>query len=105
MFDPDTTDQPAPLSDDDTFEVIDDAITSLARRRGLWLGGEHVQIHLVASLIEQAERWLPEAVGTARANGASWDQIAQLLATSPHEAQLRFDPDSPIADGRCPYDY
>jgi hypothetical protein len=94
--------QPAPRSDDDTFDVIDDALTALADRRGLWIGDDHVSIHLLASLIDQAERCLPEAVYLARANGTGWDDIARLLGTSPHEAWLRFDPDSPIADGRWP---
>lgn len=96
------SDYPAPLSDDDTYDIIDDAVTALAQRRGAWLGDDMVLIHLLASLIDQAERWLPEAVITARANGHSWDDLAVLLATSPHEARLRFDPDSPIADGRWP---
>ncbi len=95
------TDHPAPR-DDDTFAVIDNALTALAARRGPWLGDDIVLIGLLASLIDQAERCLPHAVHDARANGASWDDIAALLATSPHEAQLRFDPDSPIADGRWP---
>lgn len=91
-----------PRSDEDTHDVIDDALTALAARRGLWIGDDHVVIHLLASLIDQAERWLPEFVTIARANGSSWDDIAQLLGTSPDEARLRFDPDSPIADGRWP---
>jgi hypothetical protein len=93
---------PPPRSDDDTFDIINDALTALAERRGLWLGDDMMLIHLLASLIDQTERCLPEAVFTARENGASWDDIAALLNTSPHEAQLRFDPDSPIADGRWP---
>lgn len=95
-------DRSAPRTDDDTFDVIDDALTALAQRKGLWLGDDIVLIGLLASLIAQAERCLPEAVFTAVENGASWDEIATLLATSPHEAWLRFDPDSPIADGRWP---
>ena len=104
------TAQPAPRSDDDTFDIIDDALTALADRRGLsdrrglWIGDDHVLIHLLASLIEQAERCLPEAVYNAHANGTSWNDIAWLLGTSPHEARLRFHPDSPIADGRWPLD-
>ncbi len=98
-----TIDRPAaPRSDDDTFDIIDDALTTLAERRGLWLGDDTVLIHLLASLIDQAERCLPEAVHNARVNGASWNDIAILLATSAHEAQLRFDPDSPITDRRWP---
>jgi hypothetical protein len=94
---------PPPRSDDDTFDIIDDAVTALAQRRGLWIGDEHVMIHLLASLIDQAERCLPHEVTTARANGTSWNDIAKLLGTSPDEARLRFDPDSPVADGRWPW--
>lgn len=92
----------APRTDDDTFDVIDDALSALAERKRLWLGDDLVLIHLLDCLIEQAERCLPEAVLGARENGAGWDEIAALLTTSPHEAWLRFDPDSPIADGRWP---
>ena len=60
-------------------------------------------ITLTASLIDQAERFLPELVTSARLNGHTWHDIAQALATSPDEARLRFDPDSPVADGRWPY--
>ena len=93
---------PGPVTDADTFDVLDDALNALAERKGLWLGDDTVHIHLLASLIDQAQRALPEAVFTARENGATWADIAQLLATSPEEAHLRFDPDSPIADGRWP---
>ena len=96
------TAHPAPRSDDDTFDVIDDALAALAERKGLWLGDDLVLIHLLECLIEQAERCLPEAVFTATENGTSWEEIATLLGTSPHEAWLRFAPDSPIADGRWP---
>lgn len=94
-----------PLSDDDTYAVIDDAVTALATRRGAWLGDDKTVIELLASLIDQAERWLPHYVHNARANGANWEDIAQLLGTSPDEARLRFHPESPIADGRWPYNY
>lgn len=97
--------RPEPYSDDDTFEIIDDALSALARRRGLFLGDEHATIHLLASLITQAERFLPEAVTNARHNGTGWEQIGHLLGTSADEARIRFDPDSPIADGRWPYNF
>jgi hypothetical protein len=61
-------------------------------------------ITLTASLIDQAERFLPELVTSARPDGHTWRDIAQALATSPDEARLRLDPDSPVADGRWPYD-
>jgi len=62
-------------------------------------------IALVASLIQQAERWLPQLVHDARANDHGWTAIAQALGTNPTEARLRFDPESPIADGRWSYEH
>jgi hypothetical protein len=49
-------------------------------------------ITLTASLIDQAERFLPELMTSARVNGHTWHDIAQALATSPDEARLRSDP-------------
>jgi hypothetical protein len=60
-------------------------------------------ITLIASLTEQAERCLPELVTNARLNEHTRDEIASALATSPDEAHLRFDPESPVADQRWPY--
>jgi hypothetical protein len=98
---------PGPHSDDDTFDIIDiidNALLELATRRGVWLGDELTMISLLVDLIDQAERCLTEPVTIARANGHSWTEIATLLATSPEQAQLRFDPESPITDNRWPYD-
>jgi hypothetical protein len=60
---------------------------------------------LIADLIDQAERFLPEMVANARLNGHSWDEIARAIGTSPEGAHMRFDPDSPVADPRWPYDF
>ncbi len=73
---------PPPRTDDHTSEVIDDAVSALAERRRLWLGSDATVIHVLASLIAQAECELPLAVTTARDEGCSWDDIAQLLGTS-----------------------
>jgi hypothetical protein len=96
--------RPGPRSGDDTYDLIDDALFKLAERRGAWLGDDLTAITLIASLIDQAERFLPDLVTTARLNSHTWEQIAQALATSPQEARLRFDPESPIADTRWPHD-
>ena len=48
---------------------------------------------------------LPENVLTARDHGASWRDIATALATSPDQAELRYSPDSPVADSRWPHDH
>jgi len=90
-----------PVRDGDTFAVLDDALLALAERKGLWLCDDLAFIHLLASLIGQAERWLPDAVLGARDNGAGWHDIATVLATSPDQAQLRFDPD--LAEPRRPW--
>jgi hypothetical protein len=92
-----------PHSGDDTYDLIDHALHQLAERRGAWLGEDLTAITLTASLIDQAERFLPELVTSARLNGHTWHDIAQTLATSPDETRQRFDPDSPVAEGRWPY--
>jgi hypothetical protein len=93
-----------PSSGEDTFDLIDDAVAALADRRGV-LGDDLPAIALIANLIEQAERWLPQLVHDARANGHDWTEIARALGTNPDEARLQFDPEYPIADGRWPYDH
>jgi hypothetical protein len=98
------TPRPGPRSGDDTCDLIDDALAALAGRRGAWLGDDLTAITLIASLINQAERFLPELVTSALLNGHTRDQIAAALATSPEQAQLRYGPQSPIADTRWPYD-
>ncbi|HEX8006192.1 MAG TPA: hypothetical protein VF482_07175 [Trebonia sp.] len=95
----------SPHSGDDTYDLIDDALASLAQRRSAWLGDPIAAITLLASLIDQAERMLPEHVLEARDHGATWHDIATALATSPEQAELRYSPDSPIADSRWPYDW
>ena len=94
-----------PRSGDDTHDLIDDALYQLAERRHKWLGDPIAAITLLASLIDQAERMLPEHVLIARDHDASWHDIAAALATSPEQAELRYSPDSPVADSRWPHDY
>jgi hypothetical protein len=96
--------RPGPRSGDDTYDLIDHALHQLAEHCGAWLGDDLAAITLIASLIDQAERILPELVASARLNGHTWNDIARALATSP-DARLRFDPDSPAADSRWPYDH
>lgn len=92
---------PAPRSGDDaTFEVLDQAITALGFIRHLWMGDDKVMIHIIASLIDQAQRCLTHLIAEARHDASSWTDIATLLGTSPQQAKLRFDPDSPTADQR-----
>ena len=76
-------DLPAPRVDDDSLEVLNDAIDTLARRRTLdWLGDASVRLHALASLLAQAQRLLPDAVHDARDQEFTWAQIGQLLNTT-----------------------
>jgi hypothetical protein len=90
---------PVPLCDVASFDVVDEAISELAGRRGLWIGDDAVLIHLLVSVIAQVERCLPEAIATALMNGYGWDDIAQLVGSSPDEVRLRFDPELLVGDG------
>jgi hypothetical protein len=93
---------PAPLSGDDgTFEVVDQAVVELGLLRGLSMGDDVVMIHLLASVISQAERCLPELVASAMAEGeCGWADMARLLGLSPEQAWARFAQESPVADRR-----
>ncbi len=93
-----------PRSGDDTYDLIDDVLYQLAERRGKWLGDPIATMTLIASLIDQAERMIPQLAHDARENGATWHDIATALATSPEQAEHRYNPGSPIADSRWPYD-
>ena len=46
---------------------------------------------------------IPMFATEAHANGATWADIATALSTSPEQAELRYSPDSPVADNRWPY--
>ena len=88
---------PDPRSGEDTFDLIDDAVAALADRRGVWLGDELSTIALIASLNEQAERWLPELLvsrGTSISAGPI--SVNTVLARVP----LRELP-LPRPDGSC----
>lgn len=74
---------PKPVSDDDSYAVIDDALTALADRRHSNLGDDIEAIGLLASLIDQAARWLPRARHQR-------PRERRLLA--PHRPQTRHQP-------------
>ena len=94
-----------PHSGNDTWDLVENALRELAGRRGRWPGDPLTAITLLASLIDQAERMIPMFATEAHANGATWTDIATSLGTSPEQAELRYSPDSPVADSRWPYDY
>ena len=73
-------------------------------RRGRWLGDPLTAITMLASLIDQAERMIPELATQARRNRASWADIATAQDTSPEQAELQYSRRSPLRDTREPHD-
>ena len=58
---------PAPVVDDHSATVLHEAIDTLgALRTPYWLGDCAVHLHALASLLQQAQLMLPEAVAQAR---------------------------------------
>lgn len=73
-----------PHIDHDTLYVLAEGVEFLADIRGCWHpDGDRLDpadtLHLLASLILQAQAWLPLAVQDARDHGYNRDQIARLL--------------------------
>jgi hypothetical protein len=82
---------PAPITDDDSLHVLDEAIDQLARlRTPSWLGDSAVRLHALASLIDQAEQLLPQAIRDARDQELTWAQIGELLGTTAATAARRY---------------
>lgn len=81
----------APATGDDSERVLEDAIDTLGTLRGLpWLGDAGATLHLLTSLIAQAERRLPRAVADARDQDYSWAEIADLLGVTRASAWQRY---------------
>ena len=93
-----------PHSGNDTWDLVDNALRELAGRRQRWLGDTLTAITMLASLIEQAGRMIPDLAADARRKHASWTDIATALGTSPEQAELLYSPRSPVRDTREPYD-
>jgi hypothetical protein len=82
---------PAPRTGDDSLQVLNHAIDSLAQlRTAYWLGDSAVHLHALASLIAQAEQLLPQAVHDARDQELTWAQIGELLNTTAATAARRY---------------
>jgi hypothetical protein len=80
-----------PLADDDTQAALDAALHDLAIRRGFDTDHDATtSLHLLTSLIAQAERLLPKAVADTRNQGCSWAEIADLLGVTRATAWQRY---------------
>jgi hypothetical protein len=82
---------PAPTANDDSRQVLDEAIDQLSRlRTPYWLGDSGVRLHALASLIAQAQQLLPHAVHDARDQELTWAEIGELLGTTATTAARRY---------------
>jgi hypothetical protein len=93
-----------PHSGNDTWDLVENALRELAGRRQRWPGDPLTAITMLASLIDQAGRMIPELAADARRKHASWTDIATALGTSPEQADLQYSRRSPVRDTREPYD-
>ena len=81
----------APATGEDTERVLEAAIETLGTVRGLeWLGDAGATLHLLTSLIAEAQHRLPRAVADARDQEYSWAQIADLLGVTRATAWQRY---------------
>jgi hypothetical protein len=86
-----TGELPAPRADSDSAAIVTEAVEALARvRTPYWLGNAAVGLHILASLINQAEQMLPAAVTAARDQEHTQPEIAQLLGISQAAAARRY---------------
>ena len=81
----------APATGEDSEGVLEEAIDTLGTLRGLpWLGDAGATLHLLTSLMAQAESRLPRAVADARDQDYSWAEIADLLGLTRASAWQRY---------------
>ena len=74
----------------DTRIVMDRAVVDLAHRRFLATLDPSTQLHLLASLVAQADASLREQVTVAREDPASWSAIGRLLGLTATVARQRY---------------
>ncbi|HVW31372.1 MAG TPA: hypothetical protein VHL53_02430 [Acidimicrobiia bacterium] len=80
-----------PAIDGDTAGVLDQAIDTLAKLRGMdGNGAAAATVHLLASLIAETQQRLHRAVADARNQDCSWAEIADLLGVTRASAWQRF---------------
>jgi 2-keto-4-pentenoate hydratase len=77
--------------DGDSAEAIEEAIHILELSRSpLNQGDGALRVHVLATLIAQAEAVLPDAVADARDQDHPWDDIAAQLGITVNTARRRY---------------
>jgi hypothetical protein len=86
----------SPATGDDTSRVVDHATRTLQELRGFPPNDDPgVALHLLASVVAEAQSRLPAAVSRARNQGCSWAQIADLLGVTRATVWQRYAAHSP----------
>lgn len=80
----------APATGADSQGALDAAVEFLCAARDLDTRDPTATLHLVASLIAEAQARLPRAVRQARDYGCSWAEVADLLGVTRASAWQRY---------------
>jgi hypothetical protein len=80
-----------PSTGEDSEKAFDEAVAALARTRAMgWAGDAGVDLHLLTSLMAEAQGRLAGAVADARRQKYSWAEIADLLGVTRASAWQRY---------------
>ena len=91
MRDPRRTHPDHVVVDDDSAQAIEEAVQSLELSRSPMNQGDGaLRVHVLATLIAQAEALLPDAVADARDQDHPWDDIAAQLGITVDTARRRY---------------
>ena len=75
---------PRPMLDDDSADVLDQAVAALvALRAPMHFGDAGADLHAIVSLIAEARDRLPRTVADARDQQHTWTEIARQLRRQP----------------------
>jgi hypothetical protein len=81
----------SPLVDDESEAVLVVAVNDLILLRSpMWAEDAGAILHALASLADEIQSWLPDAVADARDQDYRWDEIAALLGVPAGTARRRY---------------
>jgi hypothetical protein len=78
-----------PVVNDETDDVVNDAVIQLLRERGLEWGDTLAELHALTSLAIQLRLRLPDAIVEAIDQGYTWSDVAEQLDVTPASARRR----------------